>query len=190
MQTQPVPLSAVEDPLLKTHLLDSVEQAVLAVDQTGRIVFWNRFAEKLLGWTLEEVQGRSINHVLAAPQLLETALINLNRLQSGEGWSGEFLVQHLDRTSFMAHIHTSLVQNEQRSLLSMVIIPQDNSERQPLQEANRLLAEAGARLMDVVDYEAPLTTLVQLAVPQIADWCAVHLLRADGSLEQVVLAPV
>ena len=43
--------------------------------------------------------------------------------------------------------------------------------------------------MDAVDYEAPLTTLAQLAVPQLADWCAVHLLQADGSIEQVALAP-
>ena len=43
--------------------------------------------------------------------------------------------------------------------------------------------------MDAVDYEAPLTTMAQLAVPHLADWCAVHLLQADGSIEQVALAP-
>ena len=71
----------------------------------------------------------------------------------------------------------------------MVGISRDSTEHQQLQEANRLLAEAGALLMDAVDYEAPLTTLAQLAVPQLADWCAVHLLQADGSIEQVALAP-
>jgi GAF domain-containing protein len=62
-------------------------------------------------------------------------------------------------------------------------------EHQQLQEANRLLAEAQVLLTDAVDYESPLTVLAQLAVPQLADWCAVHLLQADGSLEQVALAP-
>ena len=45
------------------------------------------------------------------------------------------------------------------------------------------------RLASAVDYEAQLTTLAQLAVPQLADWCAVHLLQADGTLEQVAVAP-
>src|SRR5512143_1422506 len=43
--------------------------------------------------------------------------------------------------------------------------------------------------MDTIDYAAPLMTLAQLAVPQLADWCAVHLLQADGSIEQVAVAP-
>ena len=65
----------------------------------------------------------------------------------------------------------------------------DSTAQQQLQEANRLLAEASARLASAVDYETQLTTLAQLAVPQLADWCAVHLLQADGTLEQVAVAP-
>ena len=189
MQLQPVPLSAEEKLRLQAQLLNAVEQAILAVDLTGRIVFWNRFAETLYGWTVEEVQGRNIVEVLAAPLLMESARANLGQLQRGEGWSGEFLVQRRDGTTFMAHISASLIQSEQRTLISIVGISRDSTEHQQLQEANRLLAEAGALLMDAVDYEAPLTTLAQLAVPQLADWCAVHLLQADGSIEQVALAP-
>jgi uncharacterized membrane protein (UPF0182 family) len=37
--------------------------------------------------------------------------------------------------------------------------------------------------------KASLTTMAQLAVPHLADWCAVHLLQADGSIEQVAFAP-
>jgi hypothetical protein len=44
-------------------------------------------------------------------------------------------------------------------------------------------------LVDAVDYETPLTTMAQLAVPHLADWCAVHLLQEDGSIKQVALAP-
>ena len=61
MQIQPVlPLSAEEKLFLQAHLLNAVEQAVLAVDLTSRIVFWNRFAEMLYGWTEAEVKGRLI----------------------------------------------------------------------------------------------------------------------------------
>jgi PAS domain S-box-containing protein len=189
MQSMPVPESDEEQIRFQAQLLNAVEQAILAVDLTGRIIFWNRFAETLYGWTMDEVQGRNIVEVLAAPLLMESARANMGQLRRGEGWSGEFLVQRRDGTTFLAHVSASLIQDEQRTLISIVGVSRDSTEHQQLQEANRLLAEAGALLIDALDYEAPLTTLAQLAVPQIADWCAVHLLQADGSIEQVALAP-
>ncbi|HZY42487.1 MAG TPA: GAF domain-containing protein [Anaerolineae bacterium] len=184
----PVPESDEEQIRFQAQLLNAVEQAILAVDLTGRIIFWNRFAETLYGWTEGEVQGRNIAEVLAAPLLMEAARANMGQLRRGESWSGEFLVQRRDGATFTAQVSASLIQNERRTLISIISISRDSTDQQ-LQEANRLLAEVGALLTNVVDYEAPLTTLAQLAVPQLADWCAVHLLQADGSITQVALAP-
>lgn len=189
MQFQPVLLSAAEKLRLQAQLLNVVEQAILAVDLTGRIVFWNRFAVTLYGWAEEEVQGRDIGEVLAAPRLMESARAGLELLRQGEGWSGEFLVQRRDGTPFMAHVSGLLIQDEPRTLISLMGAACDSTQYQQLQDANRLLAEAAALLTDVVDYEALLTALAQLAVPRLADWCVVHLLQADGSFQQVALAP-
>jgi len=38
---------------------NAVEQAVIATDIEGQIIFWNRFAERLYGWRAEEVLGLS-----------------------------------------------------------------------------------------------------------------------------------
>ena len=43
-----------------------------------------------------------------------------------------------------------------------------------------LLAEASARLAASLDYLASLANLAQLAVPEIADWCVIHLLDEEG----------
>jgi PAS domain S-box-containing protein len=188
MQSPSMPESNEEQIRLQAQLLNAVEQAILAVDLTGRIIFWNRFAERLYGWTEDEVQGRNIAEVLTAPLLMESARANMGQLRRGEGWSGDFLVQRRDGTTFTAHVSGSLIQDERSTLISIVGISRDSTEQQQLREANRLLAEAGALLIDALDYEAPLTTLAQLAVPQLADWCAVHLVQADGSIEQVALA--
>src|SRR5512146_1069021 len=93
MQSKPAPLSAEEKLRLQAQLLNVVEQAMLVVDLTGHILFWNRFAETLYGWTDEEVQGRLIGEVFAAPLLMESARANLEQLRRGEGWSGEFRIQ-------------------------------------------------------------------------------------------------
>ncbi len=188
MQPTPVPESNEEQLRLHAQLLNTVEQAVLAVDLTGRIIFWNRFAETLYGWTVDEVQGRNIVEVLAAPLLMEATRANLGQLRRGENWSGEFLIQRRDGTTFVARVNASLIQADKNTLISIVAMSRDSTDQQQLLQANRLLAEASARLANAVDYEAQLTTLAQLAVPQLADWCAVHLLQADGSIEQVAVA--
>ena len=188
LPTLPVPESNEEQIRFHAQLLNAVTQAILAVDLTGRIIFWNRYAETLYGWTEAEAQGRDIGEVLAAPLLMEAARANMGQLRRGESWSGEFLVQRRDGTTFTTQVSASLIQSDKNTLISIVAISNNSTAQQQLQEANRLLAEASARLANAVDYETQLTTLAELAVPQLADWCAVHLLQPDGSLEQVAVA--
>jgi PAS domain S-box-containing protein len=49
------------------------------------------------------------------------------------------------------------------------------------------LAEAGRALFSSLDYETTLTKLARLAVPRIADWCAVDVLE-DGAIRRVAVA--
>ncbi|MDQ3068456.1 MAG: ATP-binding protein [Acidobacteriota bacterium] len=52
------------------------------------------------------------------------------------------------------------------------------------------LASAGALLSSSLDVKRTLSQVASLAVPHIADWCAVHLVRDDGVIEQLVAAHV
>ena len=181
-------LSNEEKLHLQTELLNSLDQAILAVDMKGHIVFWNQFAEDLFGWKEAEVQNRHINEVFSTPLLMESVHANINQMKSGDGWSAEFPLKRQDGISMMGRFNTSIIQNK-RKLISMIGFPADSIEHRELQEANRLLAEASARLEHAIDFETPLNTLVQLAVPQLADWCAIHQFHDDGSIEQVAFAP-
>ena len=51
----------------QAQLLDSVDQAIIAVDLDRRIIFWNRFAANLYGWTAEEARGKIISDLITAP---------------------------------------------------------------------------------------------------------------------------
>jgi PAS domain S-box-containing protein len=52
------------------------------------------------------------------------------------------------------------------------------------------LAEAGTVLSSSLDYEATLAAVARLAVPTIADWCAVDIVAPDGSLQRLAVAHV
>jgi signal transduction histidine kinase len=57
-------------------------------------------------------------------------------------------------------------------------------------EGLRFLAEAGPVLSSSLDYETTLATVARLVVPQLADWCTVHMAEEGGTPRQLVVAHV
>jgi predicted ATPase/signal transduction histidine kinase len=58
-------------------------------------------------------------------------------------------------------------------------------ERKRAEALVRFLAEAGATLVESLDYHATLTLVARLAVPFLADWCVVDLLESGKKIERV-----
>jgi signal transduction histidine kinase len=54
----------------------------------------------------------------------------------------------------------------------------------------RILAQAGTLLAAPLDYETRLRNVAHLAVPDMADWCAIDVLAADGSLQRLAVAHI
>jgi PAS domain S-box-containing protein len=62
------------------------------------------------------------------------------------------------------------------------------SAERELRERIAFLGEATALLSSSLDYEQTLQRLAQLAVPLLADWCAIDMLGDDGRIERLVVA--
>jgi hypothetical protein len=60
-------------------------------------------------------------------------------------------------------------------------------ERERAEERQHFLAETGALLSSSLDYRATLASVARLAVPTLADWCAVDVLTEDGSVERLAV---
>jgi signal transduction histidine kinase len=54
-------------------------------------------------------------------------------------------------------------------------------------QEQHFLADASATLASSLDFETTLAKIAQLAVPVMADWCAVDLVRPDGSIQRVAI---
>jgi PAS domain-containing protein len=48
----------------QARLLDAVGEAVIALDMEGRVVYWNRAAERMYGWSSEEAIGRNLREMV------------------------------------------------------------------------------------------------------------------------------
>jgi PAS domain S-box-containing protein len=66
----------------------------------------------------------------------------------------------------------------------------DITERKQIETGQEFLAQSSVILAASLDYEATLASVAQLAVPTIADWCAVDILSATGSIERLAVAHV
>lgn len=148
-----------EDALrFQAHLLDTVEQAVIATDIEGNITYWNCHAEKLYGWGAADAVGRNILEVTPAETSSAQAAEIMSRLTSGETWTGEFDVQRRDGTSFPAQISDTPIHDGGGNLIGVVGVSADISERRRAEAAVR---EAERRALR--EYETLLMRLSHLA---------------------------
>jgi PAS domain S-box-containing protein len=93
------------EPSLEARLLAAVEQAVIATDEDQRIIYWNPFAERIYGWTADEVLGRDINEVTSARPAQGRA--PLEKVEAGDAFSGEFEVRRKNGEIFSAFVSVS-----------------------------------------------------------------------------------
>jgi PAS domain S-box-containing protein len=171
----------------QAHLLDSVGQAVVVTDLDGKIIYWNRFAETLYGWSKDEALGRDVREVVVAPEAADQGDEIMVRLRAGQSWSGEFLVQRRDGTTFPAFVTDTPVLDSQGEWQAIIGISADITEQKRVEQALRFLADASAALGALVDYESTLQTVAGLAVPQFADWCTVDMAEPDGALTRLAV---
>ena len=142
----------------QAHLLSAVEQAVIATDLEGTIVYWNSFAELLYGWSTAEALGSNALEIIPAEAMLEQAADIMSRLRAGQSWSGEFLVRRKDGTVFPAMITDSPIFGDQGELVGVVGVSvdisqrkQSEAEREALHQSERAAraeAEKANRLKD------------------------------------------
>ena len=121
----------------QAQLLNAVQQAVVATDPDGQVIFWNTFAEKLYGWSAEEAAGKQIEELTPSPFLREHAGEIFERGAAGESWTGEFLVQGKAAKAFPALLTTSPVRDEHGTVLGFVRVSIDLTERRNLEEQFR-----------------------------------------------------
>ena len=127
----------------QARLLDVIEQAVIATELDGTVTYWNRYAERLYGWTSQEACGRYIADLLVSAPVFEQAATIMATLRAGESWAREFQVRRRDGTSFPAWVMDTPILDEDGQVRGVIGVSLDMSERKAAEEERvRLLEQA------------------------------------------------
>ena len=149
---------AEESMRFQAHLLDAVEQAVIATDFEGHITYWNAHAERLYGWPAAEAVGRKVLEVTPADGEAARAAEIMSHLVRGETWTGEFNVRRRDGSCFPAMVTDAPIYDEAGRLAGVVGVSTDLTERKRAEAAVH-----AAERKALQEYETLLHRLTRLA---------------------------
>lgn len=117
------------------NLLSKVGQAIIATDINGTVLYWNKAAETLYGWTAEEAMNKSIIELTPSYQTKEDAIQIMQWLSEGKSWSGEFLVKKKDGKSFPALVTNSPFFDKDGTVAGVIGVSIDLTERKQAEQS-------------------------------------------------------
>lgn len=179
-------------------ILQNVAEAITLIDAAGETVFANRAAAELLGAVHpEELVRREPGSIWSRYLVLDEdgEPLSLDQMPGRRLLDGErpepLLVRNIVRDTGEERwlvVRASAVRDPDTGETAFVVNVFENvTEIKRAERAERLLAEASRALASSLDHASTLRAVARLAVPQLADWCVVHLVDERGDPERVAV---
>ena len=179
-------------------ILEGVADAITVQAPDGRLVYVNQAAVDLLGYPdaaallaapVEEVVGR---FEMLAPdhEPIDLGAMPGRKVLAGEPAEPLTLRyrRRPDGQERWARIQSRPVHGPGGAVRLAINVIEDITEIKRAEEAQRFLADTSLVLAGSLDYGDTLQQIARLAVPRIADWCAVDVIDEHGAVDRVAIA--
>ena len=180
-------------------VVEGVTDGITMQDPSGRIVFANRVAAQLLGASGGGVVGAVVSDALIDRfEIMDPsgAPLPLEDLPGRVVLRGEAAVERLVRFRVRATneerwslVRASPIHDDQGRVRFALTFFRDVTEKRQEERRRSFIASATVELNSSLDYETTLATVARLAVPTMADWCAVDVLEGDR-VERLAVAHI
>jgi PAS domain S-box-containing protein len=179
-------------------VLVNIAEAITLTDRQGRTVFANQAAAELLGvGTPAELTAARPGEIM--PRFVVTdehgRELDLEQMPSRRLFAGErprpLLVRNVVRASgeerWLIARSSPVLDPDTGEIAYAVNVFENITSVKRVQLAESFMAEASRVLASSMDYAETLSQIARLAVPQLADWCAVDVLDESGQIERVAV---
>jgi len=164
------------------------DYAIFMLDPEGRVTTWNDGAERVEGYRAEDIVGRHLSVFYTDEDVALGRPEEVLRAAAEEGRHVEEGPRvREDGSSLWASAVITALTDREGSLKGFSVVVHDATERKHTDDVMRFLAESGATLASSLDYRTTLANVARLAVPTLADWCAVDVMEEDGSVERLAV---
>ena len=163
-------------------------QVVWTTDPAGQFVAPQPEWETYTGTSFDEYRGSGWLRSLHPADRERTAHEWRRAVEGRTLYDTEYRVRRHDGEWRYASVRAVPVLEPGGRVREWVGTVTDVTERRRVEAARDFLAEASRVLASSLDYQTTLRTVARLAVPELADWCAVDLVDGDdGRLERVAV---
>jgi hypothetical protein len=158
---------------------------IVSVDEEQRITLFNQGAQRIYGYSPEEVLEQPLDMLVPerfrgahSGHLRAFGLSGTTARSMAERGTTRIIGRRRDGREFVAE--ASISQHSLGGSRIYTAVVRDVTDRERREERERLLAAAGRVLAASLEFEESLQSVVDFAVPALADWCVLDLLGPDG----------
>ncbi len=112
-------------------LIDKTQDAIIVKDLDGVVIFWNASAERIYGWTRDEITGKRADSILFKEKLQMKEAQEI-LLKKGE-WIGELRQQNKDGSEVLIEGRWTLLKDEKGNPKSILAVNTDITERKKIE---------------------------------------------------------
>jgi PAS domain S-box-containing protein len=193
----------IEADLRQSHdqlqaILAGVSEGVTVQNAAGQLIYANTVAAAIMGYaSVEALLHASSNDRRGRFEILDEAGAPFawSDLPGQRALRGEPAVASLIRYRHQdsgderwAQVRAQAIRAADGQVQLEVTVFNDITDLKRAELEQRLLAEVGRLLSAPLDHDARLIALARLVVPQMADWCAIHVLEPDQTIRLVTVA--
>ena len=117
----------------QAELLDHARDAILVRSLDDSLVYWNRSAERLFGWSTGEAIGKNERELLHQQDPSQFDKAKVAVLETGE-WKGELCLQRKDGRDTTIDSRWSLVRSADEKPKSILVINTDTTEKKKIED--------------------------------------------------------
>ncbi|XP_028109750.1 uncharacterized protein LOC114308372 isoform X5 [Camellia sinensis] len=107
------------------NILQSMGQSVHIFDLNGRIIYWNRAAEHLYGYSATEALGQDAIELLTYAQDFDVANNIVQRVAMGESWTGQFPVKNKKGDRFLIVTTNTPFHDDDGTFIGIICVSSD-----------------------------------------------------------------
>jgi PAS domain S-box-containing protein len=162
------------------NLADAMPQIVWTASESGRTNYVNRRWYEYTGLTVEETRADDVIQRVVHPDDFQRLAERWREtVAAGGPFELQYRLRRADGT-YRWHLARALPSADEIGVSTgWVGTSTDIDDQKRVEEMRQFLLEAGAVLASSLDYGSTLATVARLAVPRIADWCAIDVLEGD-----------